>query len=227
MEKSVIDKVVNNITKNTRLKMLDIRRELVTLQSAETVVEMMQHKLGLLIKLYDLLPLGPGECPYCAENSYYCELCKYAEIHGKCTKIGSLYDKIILSLQRIIEHTEYLYGVIHPYAVVNETMSHLVKSTIENKLCKLEADISLLFRVMENVESVEYLMHLKSDMMRCILSNLPLGASTCYYCQIFEDCDECPIGKVHNPCSQPYSRYKKLEKEISHLKSLIETYSKV
>lgn len=227
MEKSVIDKVVNNITENTRLKMLDIRKELVTLQSAETVVEMMQHKLKLLIKLYDLLPLEPGECPYCAENSGYCDICEYAEIHGKCIKSGSLYHKIILSLRRTIKHTKYLYGVIHPYAVVNETMSRLVKSTIENKLCKLEAEISLLFRVMKNVESVEYLMHLKSDMMRCILSYLPLGASTCYYCQIFEDCDECPIGKVHKPCSQPYSRYKQLEKEISHLKSLIETYSKV
>ena len=66
---------------------------------------------------------------------------------------------------------------------------------------------------MEKAGTVEELMLTKQELLRYLVSALPLGTASCYFCigsYLFLDCYECPYAVHHKPCSREGSDWKRI-----------------
>ena len=115
--------------------------------------------------------------------------------------------------------------------IVNEEIrKELVKNLKEWKK-ELDCHLELCIEEMEKVKTVEDLMRYKRNFLFIIVKELPLQATTCYFCLLHRnketgklDCEKCEYGKLHGYCYEPFSDYHNILKARNELLRKIEFF---
>jgi len=97
----------------------------------------------------------------------------------------------------------------------------LVKN-LREWLEKVNEKMNYYIDKIEISETVEEIMRCKKYILIDYLQNVPLKASTCYFClDDNKECEDCIYGKLHGYCHEPFSDYQLIREKLASLIDII------
>ena len=112
--------------------------------------------------------------------------------------------------------------------VDEEIKKELVKNLKEWQK-ELNYHIDFCIEGIKNSKTVEDIMRYKRNLLYMCVRELPLQATTCYFCLLHRDkktedlnCEDCEYGKLHGICFEPDSDYQSILKIRNQLRCEIE-----
>jgi len=113
--------------------------------------------------------------------------------------------------------------------IVNEEIrKELVKNLKEWKE-ELNCHLELYIKEIERAETVEDIMRYKRSLLYIMVRELPLQATTCYFCLLYRnketgklDCEKCEYGKIHGICFDSDSDYQSISRKRGQLMAKID-----
>ena len=129
INKKVHENLINNLTNKMEDLITLIRDDLIVIEKAKSVEEIMRGKQQLMLELTIGLPVSTRDCYFCLLHEMKCHKCEYGKMHGSCTRDEiSDWGKLEISKQ-------YLEKNIYNY-YKGETYSNAKRITIVCKECK-------------------------------------------------------------------------------------------
>lgn len=224
MEEDKIQKTSRNIDGHIRYNWYEVEKRIKYIQKSESLNDLLGHKEQLLYKMLHLFPLNAIQCPYCLV--YVCNDCPYGKRHGICYLSGTDYAQLTSTYQDLLYYISMVYSIREYTNDLNEDALNQVKEKLST-VDQLMYNIGDQLNKISICTSAAHLLQHKADIMLAVLDHLPIGANTCYFCYVYDSCDNCPVNILYGSCHQPKSQHYKLCSVVRDLREYVKKYAEM
>lgn len=81
-----------------------------------------------------------------------------------------------------------------------------IRIRLDNLKILVEFQLSRLMKA----KTVEEVMEIKQKILLSWVDFIPLGAFSCYFCMLHDDCMKCEYAKIHGPCFEGNSDFREI-----------------
>ena len=89
---------------------------------------------------------------------------------------------------------------------IKAKMANGIRTCLDNLRSLVEFQLSGLMKA----ETVEEVMEIKQKILLSWVDFMPLSASSCYFCMFHDNCTECEYAKIHGPCFEGSSDFRRI-----------------